>query len=761
MGYWVAIVAEAAACERRTGRRGLWYNGGMKAAGSEEAAEGYGFGAFQGVFTPSILTIIGVVMYLRFGWMLGSVGLAASLAIVTMGSAITFLTGLSISALATNMRMKGGGAYFMLSRSLGLEAGAALGIPLAISQAISVSFYVVGFAEALVLSGLPAVAGWDPRVAGLATLSALAVVSTFSASLALKSQYVVMAAIAASLVSFFTGGAPAPEAVAAASAANAPVVGFWPVFAVFFPAVTGILSGVGMSGDLKDPGKSIPRGTIAAVLVGYAVYMSVPIALARFVPDAAALRGDSMMMLRCARWPWLILAGVWAATLSSAVGSFLAAPRVVQALARDRILPGILGRGFGRSDDPRLASAACFALAAACVWLGDINVIAPVLTLFNLSTYGLLNLSAAGEELMSNPTWRPTFRVRAWLSLAGFAGCLAAMFMISPGWTFVALVCEAGVYWAVKRRALRAQWGDMRTGLWMAVARLAFRKLSRGGHEERNWRPNILVLTGLPVHNLRLLRLARALSDGRGLVTLASAVPEAAWSPEREAELRGSVLRTAERLELEATVKLLPSSGDWTGMSELVRAYGFGPVVPNTVVMGMPAPESATSFAAFTKLASDHRRNVVLVGAGEDAADGYVDIWWRGANANGAFMLALAFVLRRREPWRGRPLRVNMIVPRGQAAESAEELLAAFLRDARVDAETRVVDGGDAPFVETIAARSGDAAVTFVGLRRPGPDEAEGAFGDYVCALHDGLSSLACPVFALASEEVDFRRIFT
>ena len=183
--------------------------------------KGYGFGTFQGVFTPSILTIIGVVMYLRFGWMLGSVGLATSLAIVTMGSAITFLTGLSISALATNMRMKGGGAYFMLSRSLGLEAGAALGIPLAISQAISVSFYVVGFAEALVMSGIPAASGWDPRVAGLATLAALAVVSTFSASLALKTQYVVMAAIAASLVSFFAGGAPAPEAVAAASAANA------------------------------------------------------------------------------------------------------------------------------------------------------------------------------------------------------------------------------------------------------------------------------------------------------------------------------------------------------------------------------------------------------------------------------------------------------------------------------------------------------------------------------------------------------------
>ena len=235
-----------------------------------ETAGGYGFGTFQGVFTPSILTIIGVVMYLRFGWMLGNVGLPTSLLIVTMGSAITLLTGLSIAALATNMRVKGGGAYFILSRSLGLEAGAALGLPLALAQTICVSFYIAGFAEALVQSGLPVVSGWDPRLVGLATLAVLALVATLSADLALKSQYFIMAAIAFSLVAFFLGGAPADLAPPDAAAVP-PRLDFWAVFAVFFPAVTGILSGLGMSGDLKDPGRSIPTGTIAAVLVGIEV----------------------------------------------------------------------------------------------------------------------------------------------------------------------------------------------------------------------------------------------------------------------------------------------------------------------------------------------------------------------------------------------------------------------------------------------------------------------------------------------------------
>ena len=281
----------------------------------ESESKGYGFGTFQGVYTPSILTIIGVVMYLRFGWMLGNVGLTTSLVIVTIGSIITFLTGLSISALATNMRMKGGGAYFMLSRSFGVEAGAAMGLPLALAQAIGVSFYVAGFSEAFVNSSIPFVGSWDARYVGFATLTVLAVVSSLSADIALKSQYFIMGAIAFSLVSFFMGAPPASLAPVAPEAVP-PALGFWPVFAVFFPAVTGILSGVGMSGDLRNPARSIPLGTIAAVLTGFAVYMAVPIFLSGYVTDSAVLRTDSMIFTKCARWAFPILLGVWAATLS-------------------------------------------------------------------------------------------------------------------------------------------------------------------------------------------------------------------------------------------------------------------------------------------------------------------------------------------------------------------------------------------------------------------------------------------------------------
>ena len=735
---------------------------------------GYGFGTFQGVFTPSILTIIGVVMYLRFGWMLGNVGLATSLLIVTIGSSITFLTGLSISALATNMRMRGGGAYFMLSRSFGAEAGAAMGIPLALSQAIGVSFYVAGFAEALVNSGLPVAGSWDVRVVGLATLAVLAFVSTVSANIALKSQYLIMAAIAFSLVSFFSGHPPAAalDDAARTAAAEAPVAGFWTVFAVFFPAVTGILSGVGMSGDLKNPGRSIPLGTIAAVLTGYAVYMAVPVALSRFVPDAGVLRSDTMILAKCARWPAAILAGVWAATLSSAVGSFLCAPRVFQALSRDRMMPRVFGRGWGKTDDPRFAALCCFAIAAAGLWLGDINAIAPILTMFNLSTYALLNLSAGLESTMDNPSWRPTFRVKAVFSFLGFSLCTGAMFMISPGWTFAALGCEFLIWWCAKRRAMRARWGDMRTGLYVAISRFAMLKLEGMEPDLRNWRPDVLAFAGLPLKSPDVVDLAKAISGGRGMVTLASVVPPAAGGAGRENELAAILRAGAAKRGLAALARVHAAEDPWQGMKELVRCYGFGPFVPDTVLLGVPSRENQVAqFSELAMFLADRRRNIVLVRdriepptdqAATRRQQGVprIDIWWRGRNENGSFMLALARLMVQSAE-RRLSLRLCQIAEEGADLGAAKKVLEQFLSDARVEAETfvRAYDRAVPP-VETIARTSADAEFAFIGLRTPLEGESASAYADYFRTMRDATSALPCAVFALAAEGVMFRRIF-
>ena len=734
----------------------------------ESESKGYGFGTFQGVYTPSILTIIGVVMYLRFGWMLGNVGLTTSLVIVTIGSIITLLTGLSISALATNMRMKGGGAYFMLSRSFGVEAGAAMGLPLALAQAIAVSFYVAGFSEAFVNSSIPFVGSWDARYVGFATLTVLAVVSSLSADIALKSQYFIMGAIAFSLVSFFMGAPPASLAPVAPEAVP-PALGFWPVFAVFFPAVTGILSGVGMSGDLKNPARSIPLGTIAAVLTGFAVYMAIPIFLSGYVSDSAVLRTDSMIFTKCARWAFPILLGVWAATLSSAVGSFLCAPRVFQALARDRILPGVFARGRGKTDDPRFGSFCCFAIAAVCLWFGDINAIAPVLTMFNLSTYALLNLSAGLESAMGNPSWRPTFKVKPSFPFLGFVMCVVAMFMISPGWTFVALGCETFIFWIVKRRALNARWGDMRTGLWVSLARVAMFKLDGIKSDLRNWRPDVLAFTELPLKSTDVVDLARAISGGRGMVTLASVVPKAAGSVDRLKELSDILRTTAEKRRLLAFPRVLASDDPFATMYTMINAYGFGPFVPDTILVGVPMKEpQLRSMSALASHIAGRRRSAVFVRERQGVAvpDNKVsrvdriDVWWRGQNQNGPFMLALASLMVQSSERKTR-IRLCQIAERGVDPADARKLLSDFLSSSRVEADVFVVDCASVkPPVSVIAEESVDARYTFIGLRPPREQETPESYADYFRQMREGTALLPSAVFTLAAEGVDFKQIY-
>jgi len=421
-----------------------------------------GLSTFGGVFTPSILTILGVIMYLRFGWVLGNAGLRGTLLIVTIATGITLLTGLSIAQIATDQVVRTGGAYYMVSRSLGQEIGGAIGIPLYAAQALSVALYTLGFAES--------VNDFAPHIPikplALVTTVLVTVMALVSARAAIRAQYVIMAAIVLSLVSFFLGttsvGPAADQFAAEVEFTPEP---FWVVFAVFFPAVTGIMAGVNMSGDLAEPRRSIPRGTLAAIGVSYVVYMVIPVVL-----DSRATRSllveEPLVMRELSLWGPAILIGVWGATLSSALGSILGAPRILQALARDGVLPGplkIVGRGAGPNDEPRIGTYVSLALALVVVAVGDLNAVAPVLTMFFLASYAVVNLVSAGERFLRSPSFRPTFRVHWSLSLAGAVGCLAVMFLISPLATVVATAIVAAIWMMLNRRSARARWGDIRT----------------------------------------------------------------------------------------------------------------------------------------------------------------------------------------------------------------------------------------------------------------------------------------------------------
>ena len=729
--------------------------------------QGYAFGTFKGVFTPSILTILGVVMYLRFGWVLGNVGLVGTLLIVTLATAITFFTGLSISAMATNMRVGGGGAYYIISRSLGLEAGAAIGLPLFFARAFGVAFYIAGFTEALMMLGNP-LPMLDPaitaKIISVTTLVGLTALATFSADLALKVQFFIFAIIGASLVSFFMGN-PSAEALAIPSnAVIPPKAGFWLVFAVFFPAVTGIEAGLGLSGDLKNPAKSLPMGTLLAIATGYLIYMTIPLFLSRVVPDLNLLLINPGIMTTVARWGFLILLGVFAASLSSALGALLGAPRTLQALAVDRVIPRFIGRGFGPDKaDPRIATAISFVVALGAVLLGDLNKIAPILSMFFLTSYGLLNLSAGLEGLIESPSWRPKFKVHSGISLLGAAGCFAAMLMINAGATLIAVFVTALVFYLVKRRRLNAHWGDMRYGILTLLVRFAIQRLGRLKPDERTWRPNILALSGSPQSRWHLVEMAHSLAQHSSALTVASILPVEDWSAEKVKSTEDSLREYLRKREVDAMVKIFPSPDMLTGAKSLVRAYGYGPLTPNTILLGDTENRSNfDGFAELIRLVYRTNRNLIMIRESEcepaDEAD-TIDVWWGGNETNIGLILTLAYQIQKSPTWKESRLVVKMIVETEEEREAAETRLTTFLEEQRIPAEAEVLIKRLPSVFDTIRQSSADAGLVFMGMRPPEAEESVEEYSRYYATLIETTQDMPPLALVLAAEAIEFRKV--
>jgi amino acid transporter len=726
--------------------------GGPPATQEVIVSRGAGLGTFGGVFTPSILTILGVIMYLRFGWVVGNVGLMGALLIVTISTSITFLTALSISQIATDQRVRVGGAYYMISRSLGIETGGAVGIPLFFAQALSVALYTIGFAES-VKNVFPQV---DERLVGLLTTVAVALLALKSARAAIRAQYFIMGAIGLSLVSFFLGSSVGPADMVTVPLAAVPRENFWVVFAVFFPAVTGIMAGVNMSGDLKNPGRSIPKGTMAAVLAGYAIYMILPLFLA-LRADQNQLIQEPLIMRRMALWGDAIVLGVWGATLSSAVGSILGAPRVLQALARDGVLPNSLrwlGRGSGPEDSPRAGTVVTLGIALAAVALGNLNVIAPVLTMFFLTTYGVLNIAAGLERLLGSPSFRPRFRVPWYLSALGAVGCVSVMFLVNSVATVIAIVVVLGIYIWLERRELRSAWGDVRRGIWLALTRAGLLRL-RATRDPKNWRPHLLVLSGSPTRRWYLIQFANWLSHRRALITVSSVITDDSVTLDRQRAMETTINDYLARRGVEALIRLIRAPDPFEGAERLVEAYGLGELSPNTYLVGdSEVPEHRDAYCRMIARFHEGRRNVVILHYDADLRFGrreQIDVWWGGLKRNGGLMLTLAYLLQTSVDWRGADVRVKMVVPTPEAAAGARPNLEAIVRSMRSGATAEVLVSDGRPFVEIMRNSSRDADFILLGMREP-DDE----FLAYYERMRDTVEGMPTAAFVLAAEDMPF-----
>jgi amino acid transporter len=724
-----------------------------------------GLGTFSGVFTPSILTILGVIMYLRFGWVVGNVGLLGTLIIVTLSTSITFLTSLSISAIATDRTVRVGGAYYMIGRSLGIEIGGAVGIPLYFAQALSVALYTIGFAESLVKAPLilQTFGELNQLYVALIVTIAVATLALTSAEIAIKAQYFIMAAIVLSLVSFAFGHSLEPTTIEMWGAPDRLSEPFWEVFAVFFPAVTGIMAGVSMSGDLKEPSRSIPTGTLAAVGTGYVIYMVLPIVMAMRA-DATTLIEEPLIMEQMAYWGPAILLGVWGATLSSAIGSILGAPRVLQALARDGVLPkslSFLGTGSGPNDEPRIGTAVTLGVAVATVCIGELNLIAPVLTMFFLTTYLVLNVSAGIEGFLQSPSFRPTFRVHWAFSLLGAVGCLAVMFLINAVATVVAALFVLGIYFWLQRRELETTWGDARRGIWMAMMREGIFQL---GNEEdtKNWRPHILVLSGIPKKRWLLIQFADDLTHNRGLITVSSVLPSGSMDVSKLGDMQATIREYLDKRGVQALVRVVTAPDFLVGAQQLVETYGLGPLMPNTIVLGdSEEPSRRDRYCELIAYIHKARRNLIIFR--ENSALGFgerrrIDVWWGGLQNNGGLMLLLAYLLKTDILWRRAQIHLKLVVPDRTAAETTQANVDRLIQEVRINAISQILVSEGRRFYDILHESSGDAALIFLGMATP-RDNFD--FRSYYENLQARTANLPTTAFVLAAPGFAFGEVLS
>jgi amino acid transporter len=611
-----------------------------------------------------------------------------------------------------------------------------------------VTLYAFGLAESLQLvwPDLPL------RPVAAATVLAVSVLAGRSADLALRLQIPIMIAIGLALVSLATGAVAKAQESLPLTTSVAGGETFWIVFAVFFPSVTGIMAGVSLSGDLKQPKKSLPRGTIAAVLAGFFVYLAVPVLLAAGA-SSQQLASDPLIWFSVASVPLLVYPGLWGAIFSSAVGSMLGAPRTLEALAADHVVPRSLVGGSDGHALPSRAHLASTALALAAVALGDLNAVAPVLTMFFLTTYGMINLVAGLEELTQSPAYRPTIRVWWGVSLGGALACFWVMSLINWVATVAALLVETAIYMSLRRRALSGSWGDMRYGTLMSLARATLLRLRDLPMAPRNWRPHILVFAGDLARRLDLVRFAAWLNQNRGLVTVAylavgptEAVGKALVDRVRDMQ------ELLDRESITAFAEGCAVPDFESGALTVAQAHGIAGVISNTIMFGWSdKPQRMASTLRIMRAAAILGKATVICRIAPRSwapRRRRIDVWWGGLQNNGDLLVLLAHLLSLNSEWQSARIVVKCIVSESNPSDWSARRLLELLEGSRIVADPEIIDNpDDQPVGEIISEHSGDADIVLLGLGEPEP----GTEADYAARLGDLVRDLPTVILVHAA----------
>jgi len=650
------------------------------------------------VYFTAIATILGAILFLRFGFAVGTLGFWGVIGVVLLGHLVTIPTALAISEIATNKRVEGGGEYFIISRSFGLNIGATIGFALFVSQAISVAFYIIAFTEAFEFLfnwflnrfevTLPRQVLSIPAMVGLAIL-----ILKKGASVGMKTLYFVVAVLLVSLLLFFLGNTEYAQSqpFSFTSAPRGDMDQFFVVFAIIFPAFTGMTAGVGLSGDLKKPGRSIPLGTILATVTGMVVYFFIVWKLASSAsPETLTDPANQLVMGDIAIAGALIIPlGLAASTFSSAIGSILVAPRTLQALAGDRSFPSrrinsFLEKGRGETNEPYNATLVTVVIAMVFVILGDVNKVAGIISMFFMVTYGSLCLISFLHHFGSAPSYRPSFRSRWYISLVGFVASLWVMFKIDTWFALAAIAIMALLYLYINN------YHKTRKGLVSIFTNSLFQlnrslqvylQQTRKSRASKEWRPSAICISRESFKRDKAFQLLNWISYKYGFGTYIHLIEDYYSKSSREksdGEL-DRLIRNFKGKGSHVYVDTMISPSYTSAVAQAIQLPGISGMENNMVIFEYDRDdrESLREIVDNYSLVNAGKFDVCIFGSSKRSVNfkNGIHVWIKSNDyENSHLMILLSFIIQGHPSWRKSQITIYDVCSKAEEASTRENL---------------------------------------------------------------------------------------
>lgn len=694
-------------------------------------------------------------MFLRFGYAIGNVGFVGILGVIIIGHMVTIPTAMAIAEIATNQKVEGGGEYYIISRSFGLVIGSTIGIALYMSQAVSIAFYIMGFAEAFnslfnwILETynvhwiIEKLLGYKQTVSIPALFLLTAVVLTKGADLGVKMLYVVVAILFFVMIAFFIGGSYVDVGgVAVPPLENFNLTGkilnsdnFFIVFAIIFPAFTGMTAGVGLSGDLKNPSRSIPLGTLAGTMTGMIIYVFIAWKLTTSATPEA-LADTSRLVMADVAWQgyWLIPVGLAAATISSALGSLMVAPRTLQAIARDNILPNTrvnkwLSKGSGKSDEPFNSSLITIAIALVFVGMGEIDFVAKLISMFFMVTYGSLCLISFLQHFAADPAYRPSFRSKWYLSLLGALMCFGLMFLMDPAYAIAAVVMLIVVYLLVNAtNDDKRNLANIFQGVIFQTSRKLQVFLQKAEKEQStSWRPSIICISKDSFKRIAAFDLLRWMSQKYGFGTYIHQIHGylSKESGKSAIEMKERLIKDAEKSHSNVYIDTMVTPSMTSAIAQVMQFPGISGK-PNNLLLLEYSKQNQDNLediiANFNLIKAIDFDLMIL--ATSERGFGHrkeIHLWITSSDyENANLMILIAYIIVGHSDWDGAAIKILALYPE-EDLEAEKNRLLMLIETGRlpispnnIELITRKID---TDIKEIVAEKSAGADLTIMGFR--------------------------------------------